>query len=58
MKRAVILSIYAVLILILTGAGYFIAKDNKIEYALSGTLLGLIISLVLWVVWGSKNVTY
>jgi len=50
MKKQVIYVILSVLIIGSTTAGYFIAKDNKMEYALSGTLVGLIVSLIVWAI--------
>ena len=46
---------YLLLIIILAIIGYFLAKNNKLEYALAGALVGILISLLLWILWGSKN---
>jgi hypothetical protein len=55
MKKEYIWGFYLLLIIILSIVGYFMAKDNKLEYALAGALVGILLSLLLWIVWGSKN---
>ena len=55
MKKEYIWGFYLLLIIILSIVGYFMAKDNKLEYALAGALIGILLSLLLWIVWGSKN---
>jgi energy-coupling factor transporter transmembrane protein EcfT len=54
-RKEIVWIIYAILVLILALLGYFLSKTNKIEYSLSGALIGILISLILWIVWGSKN---
>ena len=54
-KKEYIWGFYLLLIIILAIIGYFIAKDNKLEYALAGALVGILLSLLLWILWGSKN---
>ena len=54
-KKEYIWGFYLLLIIILASIGYFIAKDNKLEYALAGALVGILLSLLLWILWGSKN---
>ena len=54
-KKEYIFVFYAILILILGLLGYFIPSNNKYEYSLAGVLTGVLLSLVLWLVWGSKN---
>ena len=46
---------YIILTIILALLGYIFAKSHKYEYALFGSLLGIIASLLLWHFWGSKN---
>ena len=55
MKKEYIWGFYLLLIIILSIVGYFMDKDNKLEYALAGALVGILLSLLLWIVWGSKN---
>lgn len=54
-KKEYIWGFYLLLIIILAIIGYFLAKNNKLEYALAGALVGILISLLLWILWGSKN---
>ena len=54
-KKEYIGGFYLILIIILSLIGYFVAKNNKLEYALAGALVGVLISLLLWILWGSKN---
>jgi hypothetical protein len=54
-KKEIIFAFYAILILILGLLGYFIPANNKYEYSLAGILTGVLISLILWLLWGSKN---
>lgn len=54
MKRQVVWALITVLIIGSTTGGYFLAKDNKMEYALSGTLIGLVISLIIWTIVSKK----
>ena len=54
-KKEYIWGFYLILIIILSLIGYFVAKNNKLEYALAGALVGVLISLLLWILWGSKN---
>lgn len=56
MKKEVIWGFYAVLILVLAILGYFLAKVNKFEYSLLGALIGILVSLILWITWGSSHV--
>ena len=55
LQKEVVWGSYGVLSLILFGVGYGMAKKNKLEYGLLGLLIGVLISLILWVLWGSKN---
>ena len=55
MKKEYIWGFYLLLIIILSIVGYFMAKDNKLEYALAGALIGILLCLLLWIVWGSKK---
>ena len=54
-KKEYIWLSYAILIVILGLLGYFMSSNNKVEYGLAGSLLGVLISLLLWILWGSKN---
>jgi cytochrome c biogenesis protein CcdA len=54
-KKEMIFGFYIVLTIILALLGYIFAKSHKYEYALFGTLLGILSSLLLWHFWGSKN---
>ncbi len=55
MKKEIIWAFYAILTIILGLLAYFISKTHKIEFALAGILIGILISLILWIVWGSTN---
>lgn len=54
-KKEYIISFYVVLTLILSILGYFLSTTNKLEYGLSGGLLGILLSIILWITWGSRN---
>ena len=54
-KKEYIWIFYGILIILLALLGYFFTKHNKIEYGLAGALIGVLISLLLWILWGSKN---
>lgn len=54
-KKEYIYLAYVILTLILGLLGYFFSTNNKIEYGLAGALLGVLISLLLWILWGSQN---
>ena len=54
-KKEYIYIFYIILIIILALIFYFLSTTNKQSYALAGALLGVIISLILWISWGSKN---
>lgn len=55
-KKEVIWVFYAILTLILGLLGYFISKTNKLEFGLAGVLIGVLISLILWIVWEAQIV--
>ena len=55
LQKEVVWGFYGVLSLVLFGVGYGMAKKNKLEYGLLGLLIGVLISLILWVLWASKN---
>ena len=42
-------------LLILSMIGYFMSASNKLEYGLSGALIGILLSIILWITWGSRN---
>ena len=46
---------YLILILLLALFFYYFTNTNKETYALVGALLGVIISLILWILWGRYN---
>jgi hypothetical protein len=54
-KKEYIISFYVVLTLILSILGYSLSATNKLEYGLSGGLLGILLSIILWITWGSRN---
>jgi len=54
-KKEYIISFYVVLTLILSMIGYFMSASNKLEYGLSGALIGILLSIILWITWGSRN---
>jgi len=54
-KKEYIISFYVVLTLILSILGYSLSTTNKLEYGLSGGLLGILLSIILWITWGSRN---
>jgi hypothetical protein len=54
-KKEYIFGFYLLLTLLLALIAYFMSTNNKLEYALSGALVGILLSLILWIVWGSKN---
>jgi uncharacterized membrane protein len=54
-KKEYIWGFYLLLTLLLALIAYFMSTNNKLEYALAGALVGILISLILWIVWGSKN---
>ena len=54
-KKEYIISFYVVLTLILSILGYSLSAINKLEYGLSGGLLGILLSIILWITWGSRN---
>jgi hypothetical protein len=51
-RKEYIFAFYGLLILILVLLGYFLFKDHKYEYALAGGLIGVLISLILWLLVG------
>jgi len=55
LQKEVVWGFYGALSLVLFGVGYGMAKKNKMEYGLLGLLIGVLISLILWVLWASKN---
>ena len=49
---------YAILIVVLAVAGFFIGrwrKGNTMVYALVGAAIGLVVSVILWFAWAKKN---
>jgi len=56
MKKEIVFAFYVILIIILTIIGYILSKSHRLEYALLGSLIGVLLSLFLWVTWGYKNV--
>jgi hypothetical protein len=54
-KKEYVWLFYLILIIVLGLLGYFFTKNNNLEYGLAGSLLGVLLSLILWVIWGSKN---
>ena len=54
-KKEYIISFYVVLTLIFSILGYSLSATNKLEYGLSGGLLGILLSIILWITWGSRN---
>jgi hypothetical protein len=54
MKKELIWGSYLGLIILLFILGYVLSKNHKFEYALLGTLIGVLTSLLLWVTWGYK----
>jgi uncharacterized membrane protein YadS len=54
-KKEYVIAFYIILTIILALLGNFFAKTHKYEYALFGILIGVLISLLLWHFWGSKN---
>ena len=54
-KKEYIISFYVVLTLILSILGYSLSATNRLEYGLSGGLVGILLSIVLWITWGSRN---
>ena len=56
MRKEIIFTAYGILIILLSLIGYFVAKNNKIEYGAGGALIGVLLSLILWITWWSKNI--
>lgn len=54
-KKEYVWLFYLILIIVLGLLGYFLSENNHLEYGLAGSLLGILLSLILWIVWGSKN---
>ena len=55
MQKEKVWGFYGVLSVVLFGVGFGLAKKNKMEYGILGLLIGILISLILWVTWASKN---
>ena len=56
MKKELVWGFYIVLIIVLSIVGYVLSKSHRFEYALLGSLIGVLTSLFLWFTWGYKNV--
>ena len=54
-RKEIVFTAYGILIILLSLIGYFVAQNNKIEYGAGGALVGVLLSLILWLIWGSKN---
>ena len=54
-KKEYVWLFYLILIIVLGLLGYFLSKNNHLEYSLAGSLFGILLSLILWVIWGDKN---
>ena len=46
---------YIFLCAVLSVTGYIFPTKNKVEYSMLFLLFGILLSLILWVTWGSKN---
>ena len=55
LQKETVWGFYVVLSVVLFGLGFGLAKKNKMEYGILGLLIGILISLILWVTWASKN---
>jgi hypothetical protein len=56
-KKEYIFAFYGLLTIALSALGYFISSSNRIEYGISGALLGILISIILWIKVG-RRVSY
>lgn len=56
MKKEIVFAFYIILIIVLAIIGYILSKSHRFEYALLGSLIGVLLSLFLWFTWGYKNV--
>lgn len=56
-KKEYIFTFYGLLSIALATIGYFISSTNHIEYGISGGLLGILISIILWITIG-RRVSY
>jgi len=56
-KKEYIFAFYGLLTIALSALGYFIASTDKVEYGISGGLLGILISIILWIKIG-RRVSY
>lgn len=56
MKKEIVFGFYGIIIIVLFILGYVLSKNHRFEYALLGSLIGVLSSLFLWFTWGYKNV--
>lgn len=56
-KKEYVLGFYLVLIVVLGAIGMFVGNKSgkSFEYSIAGVILGVLLSLVMWEVWGKNN---
>ena len=54
MKKELIWLFYLILTILLAILFYIFSKSHKFDYSLLGIILGVLISIILWITWGYK----
>ena len=56
-KKEYILGFYLILMVVLGSAGIWLGNKNgkSFEYSIAGVIIGVLLSLVMWEVWGKSN---